>query len=740
MAVTAFQPQPRFISLRWRFLLPLFVVVLAGAMAGAYFLGGRLTGSMEVPQVNMLLESTRAISASAADLYQRDRGDAQAFAYTRGLPALIEARDAEALAVELKVRARLSGLDSAVLTDATGAEIVGLLRVDDDYALSRETDLSAEAVVRAVLDDAYIGATGLVSTPQGYLLYTAVPVYDGRKLVGVMLAGRRLHDVLSAFGRIADLALYGQDGALLQTSFETTTPAVAGLALDQQAFTAALTASGGVTLRSLDLGGTAYRSAYVPFVYGPNTVGLFAVLLPDNSPFMNAMGRQLTGLTMASLAGLVVMGAFVGINLMVVSRVNRVTRTAQTLAAGNPLARTAMKAADEIGAMGRALDQYADYVQERQDTLRVSLRRQRREAEHLLAVLESMPDGIVVQDNDGRVIVMNDQAKRLIGSDRVFRESALGDLTAVVTDALGAALAPGLYALGDPTRVELDGRMLSAVAAAVTDISNQRVGTVIVLRDITSDIRRERAYDAMLHRVERDVQKPMAAAAQREAAGSMDSVARELTRHAVALQKLVVEMRELTMAGAPEVREEQRPLHLETLLWTVANEWRQVATAANLSMEVIIERKGLHVLGDERRLRWAMGNIVDNAIKYTPPGGKLTLEIQGDSSGRANLRVRDNGVGITADDLPHIFTRFYRGKPVTEAGRMLNTPGTGQGLSTARQIIEAHGGQIQIKSKPGVGTAVYFSLPLTSHVSYELPQLPADLDGETVRIDDKRRS
>jgi signal transduction histidine kinase len=78
-------------------------------------------------------------------------------------------------------------------------------------------------------------------------------------------------------------------------------------------------------------------------------------------------------------------------------------------------------------------------------------------------------------------------------------------------------------------------------------------------------------------------------------------------------------------------------------------------------------------------------------------------------------------VGIAADELPHIFTRFFRGSPVSLTGRALRVPGTGQGLTIGRQIIEAHGGRIYVRSSVGVGTAVYFTLPLTASVSLELP-------------------
>jgi signal transduction histidine kinase len=216
----------------------------------------------------------------------------------------------------------------------------------------------------------------------------------------------------------------------------------------------------------------------------------------------------------------------------------------------------------------------------------------------------------------------------------------------------------------------------------------------------------------------------------------MNEVAYDLSRHTGALQKLIYEMREITMPDVPQMRETQHPIYLDTLVWVIANEWRQIASAANLSLEILIEKRGLFVLGDERRLRWAIGNLVDNAIKYTLPGGKLTLEINGESDGRALMRVRDNGVGITREEIPHLTTRFYRGTPRTPSGEALHVPGSGQGLYVAKQVIEAHGGLLQIKSKPAVGTAVYFALPVTASVSYELPHLPRefDLEGETVRI------
>ena len=101
---------------------------------------------------------------------------------------------------------------------------------------------------------------------------------------------------------------------------------------------------------------------------------------------------------------------------------------------------------------------YTDRVQQRHDTLRASLRRQRREIEHLNAVLESLPDGVIIQDLDGNVTFINERAKRLIGEGyNFFKRAELREITAAVTDTLGPAFAPGLYSLGTPQRMELDG-------------------------------------------------------------------------------------------------------------------------------------------------------------------------------------------------------------------------------------------------------------------------------------------
>ncbi|MBN8634909.1 MAG: HAMP domain-containing protein [Anaerolineae bacterium] len=447
-----------------------------------------------------------------------------------------------------------------------------------------------------------------------------------------------------------------------------------------------------------------------------------AVLIPESAPFAAEVTGQLITLTLVTVAAVAVIAVFLITNV-VLERVNKVRRVAESLAAGDLDVRTGMTPGDEIGALGYAIDQYADKVRERHDGLRDSLRRQRREIAHLTGVLEALPDGVIVQDMSGSVTFMNDRAKSLLQTEQALTQAA----TANVTDTLGAPMAPGLRMLGEPRRIEAEGRTLSAQSVAVISLAEQRVGTVTLVRDVTEEAKRERARETLFNQLVTEVSDPLTEAAKADER----TLPREIGRHAGTLQKLIVELREVNAEiDAEAVKAAQRPLPLDALIYAIANEWRPAAGAANIELRVEIEQPGLTVLGDERRLRWAIGNIVDNSVKYTPPGGIITLEVKGEDNGMARLRLRDNGAGIHPDELPHVFTRFYRGNPVAKSGRPLRVPGTGQGLTISKTIIEAHGGAITVRSVPGVGTAVYIALPLTE------PDLTLadDDEGETIKL------
>jgi signal transduction histidine kinase len=110
------------------------------------------------------------------------------------------------------------------------------------------------------------------------------------------------------------------------------------------------------------------------------------------------------------------------------------------------------------------------------------------------------------------------------------------------------------------------------------------------------------------------------------------------------------------------------------------------------------------VMADATRLEQVAANLIDNAVKYTPPGGHVEVEVT-QEDGRAWLRVRDNGTGIRADELPRIWDRLFRGDTSrTERG-------LGLGLSLVKAIVEAHGGTVEVNSEPGRGSVFSMGLP-----------------------------
>lgn len=169
------------------------------------------------------------------------------------------------------------------------------------------------------------------------------------------------------------------------------------------------------------------------------------------------------------------------------------------------------------------------------------------------------------------------------------------------------------------------------------------------------------------------------------------------------LARLVADLLALARADAGMPIRRQC-VELDRLLMDVLGESRLLAGGRRLAVDQL---EPSAVSGDPDRLRQLLVILLDNALKYTPPGGRIAVRLARDS-GTAVVAVSDTGVGISAEHLPHIFERFYRADP----GRARDPGGTGLGLSIARWIVEQHGGSIELTSHPGEGTKAEVRLPI----------------------------
>lgn len=177
------------------------------------------------------------------------------------------------------------------------------------------------------------------------------------------------------------------------------------------------------------------------------------------------------------------------------------------------------------------------------------------------------------------------------------------------------------------------------------------------------------------------------------------------------MTRLVGDLLLLARADSGELPMQKKPVELDNLLFEV---YRQVSRLERSVEVVVSEVDQVCVLGDPDRLKQLLFNLIDNAMKYTPPGGKVSLRLS-KTMDWAQLEVTDTGVGIPPDDLPYIFDRFYR----VDKARSRAQGGAGLGLAIAKWIAQVHGGNIHAISQVGVGTTFAIMLPIMHAVPDE---------------------
>jgi two-component system heavy metal sensor histidine kinase CusS len=220
------------------------------------------------------------------------------------------------------------------------------------------------------------------------------------------------------------------------------------------------------------------------------------------------------------------------------------------------------------------------------------------------------------------------------------------------------------------------------------------------IRRFTADASHELRTPLTAIRTEAEVAlaKPMGLVEHQQLLGSILEECDRLTR-------LTDQLLALAREDAGAARQVHEPLDLTALVQDVAETMRLLAEAKGLHLRV--EASGVvGIQGDAARLREVFFNLLDNAIKYTPERGELEVRA-GRQGANAIVTIRDTGIGISTEHLPHVFDRFYR----VDKARSRAEGGTGLGLSIAQSIIAAHGGRIELASTPGRGTTCTVTLP-----------------------------
>ena len=359
-------------------------------------------------------------------------------------------------------------------------------------------------------------------------------------------------------------------------------------------------------------------------------------------------------------------------------------------------------------------------LEARAERLRDTLREREREVERLRGALEALEEGMILVNADGEVMMMNTAAQDLVGTDEEYR---LGELGRTVRS-MQSALTGGEVVPNDaPQRVQLNDRTLAVRLASVSDASGKSLGTLVVLRDVSSDQISKRLRTHFVTAISHELRTPMqsikGAADLLEAQIAGDPQASQmvelLTHNVDVLDRMVVEMLDLAELGAGTFKLMKAPVDLEALLASTIRSMMPDIVRAQLEVKLMLrDVTRLNIYADETRLRWAIGHLIRNGIQYTEAEGCIWVAAGIDdlNQNAIAIDVVDTGVGISDKDMPRVFERFYRGAAVAPSGRRIDPRGLGQGLYIAREVALAHGGTLDAQSTAGQGSSFSMTIPL----------------------------
>ncbi|MCU1461178.1 MAG: hypothetical protein JWO37_1253 [Acidimicrobiales bacterium] len=685
----------------------LLVVVTAVSVAGSVVI------SHNVEQEALRRADTRA------------RAEAQQVDVTVRNEALRGARNA-ALALTARHGARLAALaaqpvhDEAIDADlenlrlssfATGP-LVYVTRGEVPIGVSKGIDaasalaLAGSNVVRDVIGNRQqVGSSVEVVGGHAYVVaVNAIEVAtpdDPSDLVGVVVATVSLDD-----GYLSQKLL--NDGGLGLTLVSADAPVARAGTVDVPA-AAALRLARSVLAGSGDAsataGGTFLAARPIGAISGGRPVLAMVAATPTST--VEATRRNLfrSLFLVALVAALVGLAFALAVGERIGAGVGRLTRAAEGIQGGDFGVRAAVQSEDEVGVLGTAFDSMAGSIQSMTSELRHAAEGEARLRSRLEAVLAGMGEAVIAVDADGVVTTFNHAAEELFGVP------AAQALEHPVTDLVGG---PASW-----SRTEMLGHVPVAVSSGpLTGVDGDQVGSVYVLRDMRREREVERMKTEFLSNISHELRTPltpikgyaeMMKGRELPRAKSVEFLS-GILESAERLERVVDLLVSFAAIEAGRLTLRTEALDVRSLFSGTAARW-QGRLDPDHPLRTRVARGVGPVLGDRRLLERSIDELLDNAVKYSPDGGKVTLTASVSENGHGSsveLSVSDQGVGIPPDRIGELFTDFAQldGSATREFG------GLGLGLTFVQRIARAHDGQLECDSIPGKGSRFSIVLPV----------------------------
>ena len=395
--------------------------------------------------------------------------------------------------------------------------------------------------------------------------------------------------------------------------------------------------------------------------------------------------------------------------------VRRMTQVVAKITEGDLDARVRSLRHAELGALAQAFNRMADKLQRQ-------MKKRAREKDRLNTVMRVMTDGLIILNRSGSVKLINPAGARMLNttSDKAMHRS----FVQAVRDHRIAEVWKRCQLSGEEEVAAIELGVTQFMRVIVTPFSGRAGrGYLVMLQDLTQMRRLQTVRQDFISNVSHELRTPLASlralteTLRDSALDDPPAAAHFLDRMEIevdALTQMVEELLELSRIESGQVPLRLNPVLPHAAIVPAAERLRTQIDRGQLSLVLDVPREMPLVLIDAGRIHQVVTNIVHNAIKFTPPSGTITVRASADAT-HVTVAVMDTGLGISPNDLPRIFERFFK----TDRSRAVG--GTGLGLAIAKHIVQAHGGTIWATSHEGQGSAFYFTMP-RAEPEYEIPR------------------
>ncbi|MGI6367211.1 MAG: ATP-binding protein [Anaerolineae bacterium] len=419
---------------------------------------------------------------------------------------------------------------------------------------------------------------------------------------------------------------------------------------------------------------------------------------------VTALRRRILGATGLLLGAVLILG--VALAEKTARPIRQLTSVVRRAAEGDLSVRLVARTQDEVGTLTRDLISMVEALQGTID----DLGRQRSQA---AAILEHMADGIVITDAQGAVQLINPAGERILG---VREGDAVGRSLAHVAREEGIIRALRSCLSDQQEQSEIvdladTGITVELIASPVADESGDG-RCLLVLRDVARLRQLERTRREFVSNISHELRTPIAglrALVDTLRDGAIDdppAAAHFLERMDVNVSELTQTVEALLQLAQVESGQAQMRLErvtVQELVEPALERMQPAVEQAGLELQTDLAADLPPVLADRSQISIVMSNLLQNACKFTPAGGRIYVDARAEGD-MVRITVRDTGIGVSAEAAPRVFERFFK----TDASR--SSGGIGLGLAIARHIVEAHGGEISLSSVEGRGSAFSFTL------------------------------